>query len=186
MRTHSIIRTLAVAALLAIPSVALAAPDQNTNPGQYNNGCPAGTWNYNGQCVNIGQWNNGQSNGCHRHHDRDDNEDGNNQGNNGHHYGWNNPNNPHYNGGCYSGGYNNGRYGNRGGNLSGVVASFSPYNLYLRNGTHVELHNGTVINPTGINLGAGQRVRVIGYWNQDGTFAANEIDVTGGGYGYRY
>jgi len=44
------------------------------------------------------------------------------------------------------------------------------------------LHNGTVINPTGTNLTAGERVRVIGNWNQDGTFSATEIDVTGNGY----
>ncbi|HWT05699.1 MAG TPA: DUF5666 domain-containing protein, partial [Xanthomonadales bacterium] len=80
-----------------------------------------------------------------------------------------------------NGGYNNGS-NNGGGQLSGTVRSFSPYNLYLSNGTHVVLHNGTVINPTGNNLAAGERVRVIGNWNQDGTFNANEIDVTANGY----
>lgn len=190
MRPHAIIRTLAAAALIAVPSLAMAAPDQNSNPGQNNNGCYNGTW-VNGQCVyNNGQNNNGQwnNNGRHRGH-RDGDNDRDDQRNNGRHNGWNNPNNPHYgqNGnynGNYNNGYNNG-YGN--GNLTGTVSSFSPYNLYLSNGLHVELHDGTVINPRGTNLTAGQRVRVIGTRNGDGTFNATEIDVIGSGYGgYRY
>ncbi len=203
MRPLSIVRTLAATALIALPSLAMAAPDQNTN----NNGCPSGTWrNANGQCVNNGnngqwnngnngQWNNGNNgnngqwnNGRHRHRDRDDNEDRGNRDerdNNGRNGNWNNGgyNNGGYNNGGYNnGGYNNGRYGNRGNQLTGRVSSFSPYNLYLSNGTHVVLHNGTVINPTGANLNARQTVRVIGNWNQDGTFNANEIDVTNNGY----
>jgi len=201
MRPHSIIRTLAATALIALPSLAMAAPDQNTTN---NNGCPNGTWrNGQGQCVNNGnngQWNNGNNgqwnNGRHRHRDQDDNDnrgDRDDHGNRGQHRGCDqgrgNPhnnggyNNGGYNNGGYNnGGYNNGGYGNRSGQLSGTVSSFSPYNLYLSNGTHVVLHNGTVINPTGNNLAAGERVRVIGNWNQDGTFNANEIDVTGNGY----
>ena len=199
MRPHSIIRTLAATALIALPSLAMAAPDQNTN----NNGCPNGQWrNGNGQCVNNGnngQWNNGNNgqgnNGRQRRRDQDDNNRGNrgdrddrNNNNNGgyNNGGYNNGgyNNGGYNNGGYNnGGYNNGGYNNRSGNqLSGSVRSFSPYNLYLSNGTHVMLHNGTVINPTGSNLTAGQRVRVIGNWNQDGTFNANEVDVTANGY----
>lgn len=200
MRPHSIIQALAAAALIAVPSLATAAPDQNT-PGNY--GCN-GQW-INGQCVNNGQYNNGQYNNGRwnnhgRHHDRDRDRDGDNDGDGhrdrGRHNGWNNPNNPHsgynnggYNNGGYNngyGGYNNG-YGNGyGGNgqLTGTVSSFSPYNLYLSNGLHVVLHDGTIINPRGTNLTGGQRVRVIGYRQQDGTFAANEIDVIGSGYGY--
>jgi Domain of unknown function (DUF5666) len=188
--------------VLLVPTVALAAPDQNTRnyPNNGNNGCPSGQWrNQYGQCGvwnNNGQYNNGQyNNGRHRHHDRDDDgdRDRDDHGNRGHHYGWNNPHNPHngqYNGGYNNGGYyGNGGYGNggynRGNQLTGTVSSFSPYNLYLSNGTHVELHDGTVINPTGTNLTGGQRVRIIGNWNSDGTFNANEIDVIGrGGYGY--
>ena len=192
MSPHSIIRTLAAAALIALPSIAMAAPDQNTTN---NNGCPNGQWrNGNGQCVNNGngngQWNNGNGNGNSRHRDRDDRnnrgdrDDRNNRNNNGQ-YNNGQYNNGQYNGGYNNGGYNNGNYGNRGGQLSGQVRSFSPYNLYLSNGTHVELHNGTIISPTGTNLVAGQRVRVIGNWNQDGTFNANEIDVVGNG-NYRY
>jgi hypothetical protein len=181
MRPHSIIRTLAVTALIALPSIAMAAPDQNTN----NNGCPNGQWrNGSGQCVNNngnGQWNNGQWNNNGRGRDRDDRRrrDNDDRYNNG---GYNNGYN---NGGYNNGRWNNGGYGNRGGQLTGQVSSFSPYNLYLSNGTHVELHNGTVINPTGTNLTSGQRVRVIGNWNQDGSFNANEIDVTGNGGYYR-
>jgi hypothetical protein len=207
MSPHSIIRALAATALIALPSIAMAAPDQNTN----NNGCPQGQWkNSNGQCVSNGQWNNGNSNGNGngqwnngRHRDRDDrnnrgdrddrnrrdNDDRNNRNNNGQYnngqYNNGQYNNGQYNNGGYNnGGYNNGNYGNRGGQLSGQVRSFSPYNLYLSNGTHVMLHNGTVINPTGSNLTNGERVRVIGNWNQDGTFNANEIDVVGNGNGY--
>ncbi len=69
MRSHSIIRTLAVTALIALPSLAMAAPDQNTN----NSGCPNGQWrNGNGQCVsngnngNNGRWNGNRDDG-HNH-----------------------------------------------------------------------------------------------------------------------
>ena len=41
-----------------------------------------------------------------------------------------------------------------------------------------------LINPRGTNLTGGQRVRIIGNWNSDGTFNANEIDVVGSGYRY--
>jgi hypothetical protein len=190
----TIIRTLTAVALLVMPVAAFAAPDQNSN-GNQNNGCYNGQW-INGQCVSNnngnGNWNNGRNNGQNngqnnrtRHRDRDDNNDrddqrGRNNGNNGNN-GYNNGNNG-YNNGYGNNGYgNNGNYGygNRTGQLNGIVSSFSPYNLYLSNGTHVQLHNGTVINPTGANLTQGQRVRVIGTWNNDRTFNANEIDVVG-------
>jgi hypothetical protein len=167
VRLHTIIRTIAVAALVAVPSIAMAAPDQNS--------CPNGQW-VNGQCVynNNGQWNNGRWNNNgqnNRDRDRRDRDDRNR--------GYNNNG---YNNGAYNNGYG---YGGGNGQMSGTVSSFSPYNLYLNNGMHVELHNGTVINPTGTNLAAGQRVRVIGNWNSDGTFNANEVDVVGN-RGYRY
>jgi hypothetical protein len=191
MNVFQLTRIAAAAAILAIPTAALAAPDQNTN-GRNNNQCTQ--WNNNGQCV---QWNNNNNNGQWqnngRHRDRDDRNNGDNRdgGNNGNHYGWDNGRgNPHgNNNGNYGYGNNNGNYGygnngySRGGGLSGTVSSFSPYNLYLSNGTHVELHNGTVINPTGTNLSSGQRVRISGNWNGDGSFNANQIDVVGNGYG---
>ncbi|MEA2690498.1 MAG: hypothetical protein QOJ39_3061 [Candidatus Eremiobacteraeota bacterium] len=205
MRPHSIIRVLAAAVLIGVPSIAMAAPDQNTNNGQ-NNGCN-GRW-VNGQCVSNGQWNNGRGNNnngdwqnrnrdraerdraererAQRERDRWQREHANgNYNNGGYNNGYNNGgyNNGGYNNGGYNnGGYNNG-YGNRGGQLTGTVSSFSPYNLYLNNNVHVTLHDGTVINPTGTNLTPGQRVRIIGTRNGDGTFSANEIDVVGtGGY----
>jgi hypothetical protein len=83
----------------------------------------------------------------------------------------------------YNGYYNNGYYNNtpyygagRSGEISGIVSAFSPFNLYLDRGTHVELHQGTIINPTGIGLQPGMRVTVYGNWNSDGSFYANEIN----------
>ena len=191
MRPHTIIRTLAAAALIAVPSLAMAAPDQNTNGRQYNN-CQNGQW-VNGQCVYNNNGRNGNGNWNNRgHRDRDDNQnrghrrdrdDNNNNGNYNGRYGNNGQYNGGYNNGGYNGGYGNGGYNNgRSNQLTGTVSSFSPYNLYLNNGIHVELRNGTVINPTGTNLTPGQRVRVIGYRNSDGTFSANEVDVIGNGY----
>ena len=73
---------------------------------------------------------------------------------------------------------NNGNGRNNNGNgLSGTVSSFQPFNLYLNNGTHVELHQGTVITPTGATPQPGQRVRVAGHWNNDGTFSADSIGL---------
>lgn len=170
-------------ALLAIPAMASAAPDQNSNPNQ--NGC--GYYNSNHQWVGTpcnngnngnGQWNNSQ----------------NGQWNNGQNGQWNNGQNGQWNrrGGDRddqrgNGNWNqqgNGRPGNRTNQLNGSVSSFSPYNLYLSNGTHVELHNGTVISPTGANLVRGQRVVVRGNWNSDGSYNANEIDVINNNNGY--
>jgi hypothetical protein len=65
----------------------------------------------------------------------------------------------------------------RQGQIGGVIAASWPYNLNLERGTHVDLHNGTVINPTGLTLRRGMRVRIFGYWRRDGSFEANEIDV---------
>ena len=88
----SIIRTLAAVALLAIPVAALAAPDQNTNGNQNQNGCYNGQW-INGQSVSNnngnGNWNNGRNNGNgnwnnnrNHHRDRDDQNDRDDQRNN--------------------------------------------------------------------------------------------------------
>lgn len=164
MRAVTIIQSLAAVALLAIPALASAAPDQNSNPNQ--TGC--GYYNSNHQWVATqcsngqnGQWNNGQ-NGQWQQRDGDRDGDRDDHNNNGQHRGW-------YN-------HGNGRNG-RANQLIGNVASFSPYNLYLTNGTHVELHNGTVIAPRGINLVPGQRVVVRGSWNADRTYNANEVEV---------
>jgi len=92
---------------------------------------------------------------------------------------------PYYNNGYYGNGYyNSGYYYNAplvavgpSAQISGIVSSFSPFNVYLDRGTHVELHQGTVINPTGLGLQPGMRVAIYGFWNGDGSFEANQIDV---------
>jgi hypothetical protein len=48
---------------------------------------------------------------------------------------------------------------------------------------NVELHQGTVINPTGLALQPGMAVTVIGY-NRGRVFAANEIDTPYVSYGF--
>jgi Ni/Co efflux regulator RcnB len=93
-------------------------------------------------------------------------------------------NGAYYGNGAYNGGgnyYGNGGYNQAGrrGEITGVVSSFSPFNLYLDRGTHVELHQGTVINPTGLNLNPGERVTVYGNWNGDGSFNADTINLDG-------
>lgn len=172
MNLHRTIVTLGAAALLVAPATAAFA--QQGPP-------PWAQGNNNGQYQRHDRDNDGdrddrgRGNREHEHHDR------------GRHNGWNNPHNPHngqYNNGQYNngryGGNNNGQYGQYGRNgnrLSGTVSSFSPFNLYLQNGTHVELHQGTVINPTGATPQPGQRAQIIGHWNADGTFAADQINL---------
>jgi hypothetical protein len=46
----------------------------------------------------------------------------------------------------------------------------------------VSLHDGTVINPTGLQLAPGQMVTILGH-NAGSTFQANEIDTPYGRYG---
>jgi len=70
--------------------------------------------------------------------------------------------------------------------LSGEVAWFRPYHVGLIRGPQVYLHNGTVINPTGIELRPHMRVTIYGRWTNDGNgFVADRIDVTpwNGAYG---
>jgi hypothetical protein len=47
---------------------------------------------------------------------------------------------------------------------------------------NVELHQGTVINPTGLSLQPGMAVTIVGY-NRGHAFAANEIDTPYQSYG---
>jgi hypothetical protein len=47
----------------------------------------------------------------------------------------------------------------------------------------VELHQGTVINPTGLALHPGMAVTILGY-NRGRTFAANEVDTPYQTYGF--
>lgn len=65
--------------------------------------------------------------------------------------------------------------------VRGVVANYDgKYVLQVRDRAgyldNVRLHQGTIINPTGLPLRNGMRVIVYGY-NAGSTFAANEIDV---------
>lgn len=75
-----------------------------------------------------------------------------------------------------NGGYDR-RGGMRDGRITGVVSSFGGYNLQLRDGIAVSLHQGTVINPTGTTLTPGMRVAIRGSRNSAGGFNADEIDV---------
>ena len=140
-----LIHAALAAALLVLPTVALADQNPTQNNGQYNNG----------------QYNNGQYNNGRRRDDRDDRA-----GNNGK--------------------YNNGQYNNGYGGTSrigGTVTGFSSYDLDVNNGPHIRLHQGTVINPTGITLQRGMRIAITGHPNNDGTFEADRIDVVGNSYG---
>ena len=65
--------------------------------------------------------------------------------------------------------------------IRGRIASFDGgYNLQVRDDKgyidNVELHQGTIINPTGLELAPGMVVSILGF-NQGPTFAANEIDT---------
>ncbi len=66
--------------------------------------------------------------------------------------------------------------------LQGRVASFSGYNLQLDGGQRVQLHQGTVINPTGWSIQPGQRVAITGSWVR-GRFQADRINVLRRGRG---
>ena len=61
--------------------------------------------------------------------------------------------------------------------LRGVVARFGGYDMTLRvegSPLPVRLHQGTIINPTGLTIKPGMRVRVFGYW-ANGRFQADRI-----------
>ncbi|MGH7662171.1 MAG: hypothetical protein ACRENA_14795 [Vulcanimicrobiaceae bacterium] len=61
--------------------------------------------------------------------------------------------------------------------LSGVVSRFGGFDMTVRvegSPLPVRLHQGTIINPTGLTLKPGMRVRVFGFWN-DGRFQAERI-----------
>jgi hypothetical protein len=74
--------------------------------------------------------------------------------------------------------------------IHGVVRSIDgKYNITVRDTKgyldSVTLHDGTVINPTGLTLAPGQTVTIVG--RADGnTFAADEIDTPYVAYGYAY
>jgi hypothetical protein len=72
--------------------------------------------------------------------------------------------------------------------IRGRIASIDgKYHLQLRDDRgfidNVSLHDGTIINPTGLRLSPGQTVTVLGH-NSGKTFEANEIDTPYANYGY--
>ena len=65
--------------------------------------------------------------------------------------------------------------------LAGVITYAAPYRITLQVGPRgrslpIDLHNGTVILPTGTTLTPGMHVHVRGYWS-NGTFIANRVRV---------
>lgn len=65
--------------------------------------------------------------------------------------------------------------------IHGRIASINgTFNITVRDDAgyldNVELHQGTIINPTGLTLAPGMTVTVLGY-NAGSAFAANEIDT---------
>ena len=65
---------------------------------------------------------------------------------------------------------------------SGRIAAVSGGSFQLRSGQTVFLHQGTVINPTGITLQPGMMVAVNGSPAGDGNINADEVDVSRGSY----
>ncbi len=57
------------------------------------------------------------------------------------------------------------------------VGAFWPYHLRLENGRTLELHRGTIINPTGMTPRWGMLLRIWGHHGEDGAFIADRIDL---------
>ena len=67
------------------------------------------------------------------------------------------------------------------GQIQGRISSFDGgYNLIVQDdrgyADNVQLHDGTIINPTGLTLAPGMVVSILGY-NEGPYFAANEVDT---------
>ena len=72
--------------------------------------------------------------------------------------------------------------------IKGTITGFNgQYTVYVQDekgyGDNVQMHDGTVINPTGIRLQSGMRVTIYGYPNGS-VFQAYRIDTQTPGYGY--
>lgn len=65
---------------------------------------------------------------------------------------------------------------------TGRIASVNGGSFRLRDGQTVFMHQGTIINPTGMTLQPGMMVAVNGSPAGDGNINADEVDVTRGGY----
>jgi hypothetical protein len=78
-------------------------------------------------------------------------------------------------------------YASSGETINGTVASIDgKYNITVRDNRgyldNVSLHDGTIINPTGLRLSPGQSVTIAGVTSGH-TFVANEIDTPYSIYG---
>lgn len=182
MNKNLFVPAILAAAMLSLPAAALAQSqsDEQNHQGQWQQ-CQQGQQCRQGRDRddrNRDDRNRNQDNRDRDQRDRD-HRNHNGQSNNGR-YG----NGGNGNGGGYygrGGGYGNGNYG---GQLQGVVSSFGGFSLQLSNGPHIDLHQGTVINPTGTTLQPGMQVQVYGHNEGNGSFAADTINVVGNnGYG---
>lgn len=167
MNKQIIVPAVLALTLLAGPAIALAQsePGWQNDQGQQQQHADREERNH--------RWNDRNARRDERNGDDEDRDDD-NRGGRGR---WNGQNG--------NGGYNgNGRYGNQNNarQLSGIVSSFSAYNMQLNNGQRVVLHQGTIINPTGTTLQPGMRVAIYGHGNNDGSFEADQINVIGNGY----
>src|SRR5471030_1298990 len=217
MRTQPIIHTLIAAALLGLPTAALADQDQNTNRNNTDNrqqqrqaqtpqqqqarAQQQATWQ--AQHAQQSQqrtqsqqtWqNNNNTNRADQRAQSDQRArdeqireqqriNAQRNVNNGGYYNNGTYNNGAYNGSYNNGQFNNGQYNNGQGQLTGVVSAFSNFNLQLNNNQNIQLHQGTVINPTGTTLRAGMQVQIYGRNNGNGTFEADTINVVNGNNG---
>jgi hypothetical protein len=64
--------------------------------------------------------------------------------------------------------------------IQGVITSAVPYHLTVR--IHDQYypvleHDGTIINPTGTTLAPAMIINIAGFWDRNGVFHANRIDV---------
>jgi hypothetical protein len=62
----------------------------------------------------------------------------------------------------------------------GWIAAIDKTTLTMRNGRHIFLQNGTVINPTGRPLRVGQYIDIFGPPGGEGSINAREIDILRG------
>jgi hypothetical protein len=62
----------------------------------------------------------------------------------------------------------------------GVIANIDKTVVTLRNGRHIFLKDGTIINPTGRPLRVGQLIDVFGPPGGEGSINAREIDILRG------
>ncbi len=82
----------------------------------------------------------------------------------------------------YGGGYQGGFHGGHGHrSASGRIARVNGTNVTLEGGQQIFLKNGTVINPTGARLQAGQFISVRGTRGGEGAINATVINVGGRG-----